>query len=358
VADLDGISGTTPAGVVAGHLPNAASRTIVEIAGAGHYPWLDARSSSSMRWRAGCATERDGERLGVQFAAGSADVAGVTDLALAPEWVCVGCRGRVPMAADVCPSCGRAFSEGLRSGPAPGRQLARWVTVVRELVVLNILFVIWRVVGGASLLHASGAFSRGRSLWQAERWLHLPSEAGLQRMVLPHAMFSRICNGYYEWAHAPLLAVTLIWLLWRHRDVYPRWRTLVVGFTGISLLIGFLPIAPPRLIPGLGLVDLAGRYHQSVYGALGSGYSDQLSSVPSVHVGWAVIVAAAVIAVSRSRWRWLALLHPLLTMYVVVVTANHYWLDAVAALVLLAAIEAGRRQLACRPGTRHSLKTP
>jgi proline iminopeptidase len=42
VADLDGISGTTPGSAVADHLPNAASRTIVEIAGAGHYPWLDA----------------------------------------------------------------------------------------------------------------------------------------------------------------------------------------------------------------------------------------------------------------------------------------------------------------------------
>jgi hypothetical protein len=271
----------------------------------------------------------------------------VTDLALAPEWVCVGCRGRVPMAADVCPSCGRSFSEGLRAGPPPGRVLARWVKVAREVVVLNILFVIWRVVGGASVLHASGAFSRGRSLWAAERWLRLPNEASLQRMVLPHATFARICNGYYAWAHAPLLALTLVWLLWRHRHAYPRWRTVVVGFTGISLLIGFLPIAPPRLVPGLGLVDLADRYHQSVYGAIGSGFSDQLSSVPSVHIGWAVIVAAAVITSSRNRWRWLAVLHPLITTYVVVVTANHYWLDAVAAVALLAVIEVIRRSAVC-----------
>lgn len=267
----------------------------------------------------------------------------MSDLALTPAWVCVGCRARVPMASNACPACGRDFGEGLQIGPPPGRQLGRWAVVVRELVVLNILFVVWRLVGGVSLLHASGAFSRGRSLWQAERWLHLPSEAALQRMVLPHATFARICNGYYEWAHAPLLALTLIWLLWRHRDVYGRWRNLVVGFTGISLLVGFLPIAPPRLVPGLGMVDLADRYHQSVYGPLGSGITDQLSSIPSVHIGWAVIVAAAIVAVSTSRWRWLAVLHPVITLYVVVVTANHYWLDAVAAVVLLGLLEAGRR---------------
>jgi hypothetical protein len=262
------------------------------------------------------------------------------------------------MAANACPACGRAFGEGLQIGPPPGRQLARWVPVVRELVVLNILFVVWRLVGGVSLLHAAGAFSRGRSVWRAERWLHLPSEAAMQRMVLPHATFSRLCNGYYEWAHAPLLALTLLWLLWRHREAYGRWRNLVVAFTGSSLLVGFLPIAPPRLIPSFGMVDLADRYHQSVYGALGSGISDQLSSIPSVHIGWAVIVAAAIVAVGRSRWRWLAVLHPLITMYVVVVTANHYWLDAVAAVALLAAIEAVRRGIrrrrelgVPRPGT-------
>ena len=77
------------------------------------------------------------------------------------------------------------------------------------------------------------------------------------------------------------------------------------------------------------MVDLAARYHQSVYDGLGKGITDQLSAMPSVHVGWAVLVAAAVIAVGKSRWRWLALLHPVLTSYFIVVTANHYWLDGV-----------------------------
>jgi hypothetical protein len=85
------------------------------------------------------------------------------------------------------------------------------------------------------------------------------------------------------------------------------------------------------------MVDLASRYHQSVYSSLGHGITDQLSAMPSVHIGWAVLVAAAVITVSQSRWRWLVLLHPLITAYVVVVTANHFWLDGVAALFVLGA---------------------
>jgi PAP2 superfamily len=272
----------------------------------------------------------------------------VTEVAAAsgvvPEWVCMGCRARVPMADDTCQSCGRAFGEGLSEvSPTRRERSRRWPLVVRDLIVLNLLFIVWRIVGRVSLFHESGAFSRGRWIWNLERTLHLPNEAGLQHAILPHVTLSRIANGYYEYAHAPLLALTVVWLLWRHREAYPRWRDLVIAFTGISLLIGLMPVAPPRLVPSLGMVDLADRYHQSVYSALGKGITDQLSSVPSVHIGWAVIVAAAVITVSSSRWRWLVVAHPLVTAYVVVVTANHYWLDGVAALLVLAAIVGARR---------------
>jgi hypothetical protein len=253
------------------------------------------------------------------------------------------------MSEDVCSSCGRAFAEGLAIEPAKAsRERRNWPMIFRDFVVLNILFIIWRVVGRVSLFHEAGAFNRGRWIWNLERTLHLPSEATLQGSILGHATLSRICNGYYEYAHAPLLAATLIWLLWRHRDQYPRWRNLVVAFTGVSLLIGLIPIAPPRLIPSFGMVDLADRYHQSVYSALGKGITDQLSSIPSVHVGWAVIVAAAIIMVSRSRWRWIALAHPVITAYVVVVTANHYWLDGIAAIALLGLIVAVRHQWQAR----------
>ncbi|HVV76241.1 MAG TPA: phosphatase PAP2 family protein [Mycobacteriales bacterium] len=272
----------------------------------------------------------------------------MADAVADPTWVCVGCRARVPMAENVCTSCGRPFGEGLADAAErerTQRDLSRWGWLLREFVLLNVLFVIWRIVGHYSLFHQSGAFGRGRWLWHAERVLHLPSEAAMQRDVLGHATLDRIANGYYAWAHIVVFAAMLLWLMVRHRDVYPKWRNLVVGFTGISLLIGFIPIAPPRLIPSFGMVDLAARYHQSVYDGLGKGITDQLSAMPSVHVGWAVLVAAAVIAVCKSRWRWLVLIHPVITTYFIIVTANHYWLDGLAALLLLALIYFGMRRL-------------
>jgi hypothetical protein len=63
--------------------------------------------------------------------------------------------------------------------------------------------------------------------------------------------------------------------------------------------------------------------------------SDQYSAMPSVHVAWAALVAVAVIQATRSRWRWLILVHTALTLYVVAATANHFWLDGVVAVALL-----------------------
>src|SRR5262249_60175914 len=86
----------------------------------------------------------------------------------------------------------------------------------------------------------------------------------------------------------------------------------------------------------------------------------QLSAMPSVHIGWAILVAGAVIGAIRSPWRWLAVLYPIMTMLSVVVTANHFWLDGIAAAAVLAVVLAAqivaRRVINAAPaGRRHSL---
>jgi hypothetical protein len=63
--------------------------------------------------------------------------------------------------------------------------------------------------------------------------------------------------------------------------------------------------------------------------------SNQFAAMPSLHFGWALMVAIGLIVATRSRLRWLWLLHPLVTLLVIVGTANHYWMDAIVATALL-----------------------
>jgi hypothetical protein len=208
--------------------------------------------------------------------------------------------------------------------------------VAREAGLLFGLYGLWQFAGKFTAVSASGGIARGQWIWHAERVVRLPSETWVQHWFLPYPAVIQAFNLYYDILHFPMLIACLIWVYAWHRDQYPRIRTLVVLFTAASLLVQLIPVAPPRLLPGTGLVDTAFKYGQSVYtwghGAL---EADQYSAMPSVHVGWALIVAIAIITVSRSRWRWLAVLYPALTTLVVVVTANHFWFDGIAAAILV-----------------------
>jgi hypothetical protein len=234
---------------------------------------------------------------------------------------------------------GSPRSQGGAVPPVPPR---RWGGVAWEAALLFGLYGLWQFAGSFTVMSPDGALPRARWLWHAERLMYLPSETGVQRLFLPHPLLIQAFNLYYDILHFPVLGACLVWLYVRHRDRYPSIRTTVALFTGASLLIQFIPVAPPRMLPGTGLVDTAVKYGQSVYSWHGGFDADELSAMPSVHVGWALIVAFAVITVSRSRWRWLAAGYPLLTLLVVVVTANHFWLDGIVAAVLVAAVLAAQ----------------
>ena len=225
----------------------------------------------------------------------------------------------------------------IRAGQLARRSAAWavWGGVAGESALLFGLYALWQFAGSFTVMSAAGAVPRANWLWHAERVLLLPSETAVQRPFLAHPELVQAFNLYYDILHFPVLGACLIWLYARHRQSYPRVRTTVVLFTGVSLLIQLIPVAPPRLLPSAGMVDTAVRYGQSVYSWKGGFDADEFSAMPSVHVGWALIVAIAVITVSRSRWRWLATAYPVLTLLVVVVTANHFWADGIVAALLV-----------------------
>jgi len=215
----------------------------------------------------------------------------------------------------------------LRSG-------ARAAAYLREAGLVAALYALWQLACTVSVLGGDGAFERARQIVAIEHAARLPSEHDAQRLITGHPLLAQAANWYYAAMHFAALGVLLLWLFARHRRRYPEVRTVLVLLTAGSLLIQLVPVAPPRLLPGY--VDTAAQYGQSVYGVSGLSV-DQLGAMPSVHVGWALLVGWAVVRVSPSRYRWWVLAHPVLTVFVVVATANHFWLDGIVAAALLVA---------------------
>ncbi|NUR94658.1 MAG: phosphatase PAP2 family protein [Kribbellaceae bacterium] len=216
-----------------------------------------------------------------------------------------------------------------------GRAQVAW-RVAREAVLLATLFLVYSAGRQIAARHTGSAFDHAHEVLAFQNWLHLPNEASLQRWFLQFPHMVQGANLYYASVHAPLTAVVLLWLsIWRPR-AYSHVRWTMVSLTGLALVghIAF-PLAPPRMMPGF--VDTGLKFGQSVYGPDHTGGAvNQFAAMPSLHVGWATLIALSMILITRSRWRWLWLLHPIITFGVVVVTANHYWLDGLVALLLLA----------------------
>jgi len=263
----------------------------------------------------------------------------------------------------MCAGCQFSFSAQLRVSLAPTHQRAtRYAVGLREVVIVVGLFVLWRVASAVSIGGTDAAFARGRWIYHAEHVLGIGNEVGVQAGVLGHPLVVQLLDLFYLAAHLGSLVLFLPWLFIRHHSQYTRWRNTIAVFTLLSLLVQLISVAPPRLLPQYGFVDTAVRYKQSAYTALGQGMVGQLSSMPSIHVGWAIAVAIAIITVSKSKWRWLIVLHPIATCYAVVVTANHFWFDGVAAAVLLGIVLAAQTYItqtsAFRRGAADSAATP
>ncbi|MEJ7635831.1 phosphatase PAP2 family protein [Aeromicrobium sp.] len=206
---------------------------------------------------------------------------------------------------------------------------------LRELALISALYAVWRLARQLPLTHESGALERARRIDDFQQILHLPTEISMQHFVIRHDTWAAITNDYYATLHVPGLIVFMVWLFVRHRDHYAHWRNGLAGLTAFCLVIRFVRVAPPRFVQELGFVDLSATHGFDVYGDVGTGISDQFAAMPSIHVGWAAVVALGVFATSTSRWRWVIVLHLPLTIFVVAATSHHWWMDGVVAIGLL-----------------------
>jgi hypothetical protein len=218
--------------------------------------------------------------------------------------------------------------------------------VAQEAALVLTLYAFWRFVMALRSTRLDEGLAHGRTVFDIEKALHIGNEAGMARWLIDHPTLAHLANDFYATVHVPALIAFLVWLFVRHRDRYPALRNTIAALTGICLVLHWFPVAPPRMYPGLGFVDVARTFGESVYGPVGQGISNQVSALPSLHAGWALIVAYGVIVASPSRWRWWIVAHPVLTMVVIAATANHWWLDSVAAAAVLGAVLAAQWAIA------------
>jgi hypothetical protein len=196
----------------------------------------------------------------------------------------------------------------------------------------------------------STAFAHAVSVLNLEQAWDVAWEQAVNQAVSAHRLIAVPADYMYATLHYLVTPLVLVWLWRRHRGSYSRARTTLMVATVLGL-IGFtlLPVAPPRMLPGF--VDTMSRYSdlgwwsKDASAPRGVGqFTNEFAAMPSLHVGWALWCGWQLIRHGQHRITQLAgVLYPALTVMVVIATANHYLLDAVAgvAVVVLAGIAVG-----------------
>lgn len=215
--------------------------------------------------------------------------------------------------------------------------LRRGVDAVREVLLLGVLYVLYRAARLVATGHEAQARANAAKVHSLEHWLPLPAETELQRLAgdVPHLL--QAANVYYVWVHFPVTIAFLVWgYLRRPRGEYVWARNVIVTLTGLALLLEFLvPLAPPRMFPQWGFVDTMTTIGPSAYDGAGASLANQYAAMPSLHIGWALTLAVVVHRTGPLVLRVLTKLHAMVTVFVVVVTANHWWMDGIVVTALL-----------------------
>ncbi|WP_240796564.1 phosphatase PAP2 family protein [Streptomyces sp. RFCAC02] len=212
--------------------------------------------------------------------------------------------------------------------------------LVRELLLVTALYLAYKFGRRVANGQFADAYDNAHLVWDLERALHLPSEGWVQDLLMHSEPVIRFINVYYATVHFPAMLVFLVWMYWRRPGHYLWVRWVLTWLTAAALVLHLLvPLAPPRLFRPSGLLDTGRIFGPAVYGKPeADSMANQFAAMPSLHVGWALVIAIALIVSCRSRLRWLWLLHPAITVLAVVSTGHHYWMDGIVAATFLALI--------------------
>jgi hypothetical protein len=216
-----------------------------------------------------------------------------------------------------------------------------WLDVLRQVALFAAAYLAYRLVRGLVEGDAGAAFAHARDLISLERTTHLFVEPSVQAW----ASGSRVLMGFSSWlyvnAQTTVTVGALVYLYLRHNRNFYFVRNMFMIAMFIAL-VGYtvFPTAPPRFMPEWGFIDSVSDFtgvrvnHAS---ASMTALFNPYAAVPSMHVAFALMIGWPLARLSRrSIVRVLWLLYPFLMAFVIVVTANHFIVDA-----LLGALTAG-----------------
>lgn len=222
-----------------------------------------------------------------------------------------------------------------RTGRAPK---LRWLPkggsdALVQLSLFVMADILYETVRGVAESNAAVAFANARTIVDLEQSTGLFFEQGLQAWAMGQRILIDGANFMYVNSHFVMTTGALVWLYLRHNERFYFVRNMFMVAMGLALA-GYvlLPTAPPRFFPELGFVDTIAYYvnvqHDSGLVAL---FFNPYAAVPSMHVAFALMVAVPALLVVRNRLaKVLWALYPLAVTFVVLVTGNHWFMDAVA----------------------------
>ena len=226
------------------------------------------------------------------------------------------------------------------------RKLRNWLSVRHSLpgeaaAVLGV-YGLYELGRGLVVGDAREADHHAHRVVALERWLHLFLEANVQHGARALPGLTSLLGTAYLTLHLAVTAGVVLWLHQRRAAAFAFVRTTLLLASALAL-VGFLayPTAPPRLAE-VGIADTVSNGHVNLDKGLISSLYNPYAAVPSMHIGYALIVGASLFLYSRRRLvRVLGALYPPFVLLVVVATGNHFFFDAVSgALVALVAAAA------------------
>ena len=241
----------------------------------------------------------------------------------------------------------------------------------KELLIVAIFYAIYTMIRnqfGSALVNGVDvplhSFTNAVRVIRIERALGLYHEESIQDFFLPYTWLIETMNTYYGTAHFFVTLGVFILLFKRRPDVFGQWRNTLAAMTGLAI-IGFVlfPLMPPRLLDApcpsatggfggacieqelrnyngatnFGFVDTIAEFGGpwAFNEGPAASLSNQYAAMPSLHIGWSTWCVFALWPLAKKRWKRIVLfLCPATTLFCIVVTGNHFWLDGLGGIVV------------------------